>query len=91
MLPSATFSATESSSAPLPLLQEDVVATSPKMQQISAVRHVTRDLQQRKPRHPKRPQLLPGEACTPTKRIVLTALHEQKLTQYNNVLKLYEQ
>ena len=50
----------------------------------------THDLQQRKPRHPKRPQLLPGEAGTPVRRIVHTAVYKQKLHQYNKTLKLYE-
>ena len=85
MLPSATFSTTQSSSAPLPLLPEDAAATSPHLQQISAVRQLTRDLQQRKPRHRKRPQLHPVEAGTPD-RMVHTAEYKQKLTQYNNAL-----
>ena len=71
MLPSATQS---SPSAPLPLLPQDAVATSPHLQQFSADRHLTLDLQQRKPHHPKRPQLPPGETGTPTKREVHSAV-----------------
>ena len=47
-------------------------------------------MQQRKPRHPKRPQLPPGEAGTPVRRIVHTAVYKQKLQNYNYTLKLYE-
>ena len=39
---------------------------------------------------PKRPQLPPGEAGTPVRRIVHTVLYKQKLHQYNQTLKLYE-
>ena len=46
-------------------------------------------MQRRKPRHPKRPQLL-GEAGTPTNRIVHTAVYKQTLTRYYDALKLYE-
>ena len=38
---------------------------------------MTRDLQQQKLRHPKRPQLPPGEAGTPSKRIVNKAVYKQ--------------
>ena len=54
LLPSSTQSST---SVPLPILPLDALATSGRLQQISAVRQVTSDLQQRKPRHPKRPSL----------------------------------
>ena len=67
----------------LSLLPQDAVATSSHLQQFSAVRQLSRDLQRITPRHPKRPQLPPCEAGTPTKRIVHTAVHKQKLTQYN--------
>ena len=40
--------------------------------------------------HPKRPQLPPGEAGTPVRRIVHTAVYKQNLLQYNNNLKLLE-
>ena len=90
MLPSATFSAPQSSSASLPLLPEDAVSTSPHLQQFSSVRKLTRDLQQRKPRHPKRSQLALSEAGTPTKRIVHTAVYEKELNHYNEALKHFE-
>ena len=51
---------------------------------------LTHDLQLRKPRLPKRPQLPPGEAGTPVRRIVHTAVYKQKLFQYNETLKLYD-
>ena len=40
---------------PLTLLPQDAVATSALLQQFSAVRQLTHNLQQRKPRHPKHP------------------------------------
>ena len=49
------------------------------------------DLKKKKPRHPKRPQLPPGEAGTPTKRIVHIAVYKPKLQQKNNYIKFYEQ
>ena len=91
MLPNAIFSAQQSASASLPLLPEYVVATSSHLQQLSAVRKLPRDLHQQTPRHTKQPQLPLGEADTPTKRIVDTAVHEQKFEQYNEALKHYEQ
>ena len=75
---------------PLPLLPQDAVTTSPHLQQYLAVRQLTHDLQLRKSRHPKRPQLPPGEAGTPVRRIVHTAVYKQKFSQYNQTLKLYE-
>ena len=66
------------------------VATSPRLQQYSAVRQLIHDLKQRKPRHPKRPQLPPGEAGTPVRKIFHTAVYKQKILQYNNTLKLLE-
>ena len=90
MLSNTTFSA-QQSAAPLPLLPEEFVATSSHMQQFSAVRKLTRDLQQQKPRHRKRPQLPSGEAGTPTKRIRQTGVYKQKLNQYNEARKHFEQ
>ena len=91
---SSSFNLSPSSSntapIPLPLLPQDAVATSPHLQQYSAVRQLTHDLQLRNPRHPKRPQLPPGEAGTPVRRIIHTAVYKQKLSQYNQTLKLYE-
>ena len=84
------FALSSLSSTTLPLLPQDAVATSPHFQQYSAVRQLTHDLQQKKPRHPKRPQLPHGEADTPFRRIVHTAVYKQKLLQYNNNLKFYE-
>ena len=91
LLSSANFSATHSSFAPLPLSPQEAVATSSHLQEFAAVRQLTHDLQQRKPRHSKRLQLPPGETGISTKHIVHTAVYKQKLTQYNNALKLYEQ
>ena len=51
----------------------------PQLQQYSAVRQLTSDSQQRKPRDSKRPQTPPYEAGSSTKRIVHTAVNEQKL------------
>ena len=79
-----------SNTAALPLLPQDAIAVSSHLQQYSAVRQLTHDLQQRKPRHPNRPQLPPGEAGSPVQRIVHTAIYKQKLHKYNETLKLYE-
>ena len=49
----STCSAPQSSSASLSRLLEDAVATSSHLQHFSAVRKLTRDLQQQKPRYPK--------------------------------------
>ena len=74
----------------LPFLPQAAVATSSHLQQYSAVRQLTSDLQQRNSRNAKRPQLPPGEAGTPVRRIVHTAIYKHKLNQYNYTLKLYE-
>ena len=70
---------------------KDAVATSPNLQQYSAVRQLTRDLQQKKPRHPRRPQLPPNGIGKPVRRLVHTVVYKQKLTQYIDALKIYEQ
>ena len=73
----------------LPLHPQDAVATAPNLQQYSAVRQLTNDLQIKKPRHPKRPQLSTGNH-PPVRRLVHTVVYKQKLTQYIDALKLYE-
>ena len=73
-----------SSIPPLPLLLKA------HLQQFSAVRQFTNDLQQRTPRHPKRPQLPPGDAGSPIQRSVHTAVYKQELSRYNKELKIYE-
>ena len=73
----------------IPLHPHDAVATSPNLQQYSAVRQMTNDLQIKKPRHPKRPQLSNGNG-PPIRRLVHTVVYKQKLSQYINALKLYE-
>ena len=85
VVPSATFSAPLFSSASLPLLPEHDAATSSLLQQNSAVRKLTRDLLQQKPRHPKQPQIPPGELAHPQ-----TASSTQLCTnrQYTNITKL---
>ena len=87
---SSTLPSASSSTTLLPLLPHDAVATSSHLQQYDAVRRFTTDLQQRKPRHPKRFQLPQGEAGTPVRRVVHTAMNKQNLNQYNNTLKVYE-
>ena len=87
---SSNLPPSSSNIATLPLLPQDDVATSSHIQQYSAVRRLTQDVQQRKPRHPKLPQLPSGEAETPVQRIVHTAVYKQKLHQYNQTSKLYE-
>ena len=73
----------------IPLHPHDAVATSPNLQQFSAVRQLTHDLQIKKPRHPKRPQLSNGNG-PPVRRLVHTVVYKQKLSQYINALKMYE-
>ena len=72
-------------------MPEAAVGTSSHLQQFSAVRQLTQDLQQRKPGLSKRLQPPPGDAGTPTERNIHTAVYKQKLDQYNNALKLCEQ
>ena len=74
----------------LSLHPQDAVATSPNLQQYSAVRQLTNDLQIKKPRHPRRPQLPPDRIGPPVRRLVHTAVYKQKLAQYINALKQYE-
>ena len=69
---------------------KDAVATSPNLQQYSAVRQLTNDLQLKKPRHPRRPQLPPDGIGKPVRRLVHTVVYKQKLAQYIDALKLYE-
>ena len=83
---SSNLPSSSSSTITLPLLPPDALATSSHLQQHSAVRQLTNDLQQRKPRHPKRSQLPPGEAGIPIRRIVQTAVYKHKLNQYNITL-----
>ena len=51
---------------------------------------MTRDLQQKKPKHPRRPQLPSDVIGTPVRRLVHTVVYKQKLNQYIYALKLYE-
>ena len=74
----------------IPLHPHDAVATSPNLQQFSAVRQLTHDLQIKKPRHPKRPQLSSHGNGPPVRRLVHTVVYKQKLSQYIDALKLYE-
>ena len=73
----------------IPLHPHDAVATSPNLQQFSAVRQLTHDLQIKKPRHPKRPQLSNGNG-PPVRRLVHSVVYKQKLSQYIDALKMYE-
>ena len=76
---------------PTPSLHpKDAVATSPNLQQYSAVRQLTNDLQRKKPRHPRRPQLPLDGIGPPVRRLVHTAVYKQKIAQYIDALKLYE-
>ena len=74
----------------IPLHPHDAVATSPNLQQFSAVRQLTHDLQIKKPRHPKRPQLSSHGNGPPVRRLVHTVVYKQKLSQYIDALKMYE-
>ena len=101
-----TSASTASVSTPLPVLSsisssassnksffihpKDAVATSPHFQQYSAVRQLTRDLQQKKPKHPRRPHLPSDVIQQPVRRLVHSVVYKQKLNQYITALKLYE-
>ena len=74
----------------LSLHSKDAVATSPNLQQNSAVCQLTNDLQLKKPRHPRRPQLTLDGIGPPVRRLVHTAVYKQKLAQYVDAIKLYE-
>ena len=76
--------------SPIFLHPKDAVATSPKLQQYSAVRQLTGDLQKRKPRHPRRPQPPFDGIGPPVRRLAHTAVYKQKIAQYIDALKLYE-
>ena len=51
---------------------------------------MTRDLQQKKPKHPRRPPLPSDVIGKPVRRLVHTVVYKQKLNQYIDALKLYE-
>ena len=51
---------------------------------------MTNDLQLKKQRHPRRPQLPLDGIGPPVRRLVITAVYKQKLAQYIDALKLYE-
>ena len=51
---------------------------------------MTSDLQQKKPKHPRRPPLPSDVIGKPVRRLVHTVVYKQKLNQYIDALKLYE-
>ena len=51
---------------------------------------MTRDLQQKKPKHPRRPHLPSDIIDKPVRRLVHTVVYKQKLNQYIDALKMYE-
>ena len=51
---------------------------------------MTRDLQQKKPKHSRRPHLPSDIIHQPVRRLVHTVVYKQKLNQYIDALKLYE-
>ena len=52
---------------------------------------MTRDLQQKKPKHPRRPHLPSDINAQPVRRLVHSVVYKQKLAQYIDALKFYEQ
>ena len=90
VLSSSISSLVSSIESPFFLHPKDAVATSPHFQQYSAVRQLTRDLQQKKPKHPRRPPLPSDVIGKPVRRLVHTVVYKQKLNQYIDALKLYE-
>ena len=87
---SSISSPVSSIQSPFFLHPKDAVATSPHFQQYSAVRQLTRDLQQKKPKHPRRLHLPSDIIHQPVRRLVHTVVYKQKLNQYIAALKLYE-
>ena len=87
---SSISSPVSSIESPFFLHPKDAVATSPHFQQYSAVRQLTRDVQQKKPKHPRRPSLPSDVIGKPIRRLVHTVFYKQKLNQYIDALKLYE-
>ena len=87
---SSISSPVSSIESPFFLHPKDAVATSPHFQQYSAVRQLTRDLQQKKPKHPRRLHLPSDIIHQPVRRLVHTVFYKQKLNQYIAALKLYE-
>ena len=65
--------------SPIFLHPKDAVATSPELQQYSAVRQLTGDLQKRKPRHPRRPQPPFDGIGPPVRRLAHTAVSNRRL------------
>ena len=90
VLSSSISSPVSSIESPFFLHPKDAVATSPHFQQYSAVRQLTRDLQQKEPKHPRRPHLPSDIIDKPVRRLVHTVVYKQKLNQYIDALKLYE-
>ena len=90
MLSSSISSPVSSIESSFFLHPKDAVATSPHFQQYSAVRQLTRDLQQKKPKDPRRPHLPSDIIHQPVRRLVHTVVYKQKLNQNIDALKLYE-
>ena len=84
VLSSSTSSAISTTTPTLPLHPKDAVATSPNLQQYSAVRQLTRDLQQKKPKHPRRPHLPSDIIAQRVRRLVHYVVYKQKLVIYIN-------
>ena len=87
---SSVSSPVSSTKLPFFIHPQDAVATSPHFQQHSAVRQLTRDLQQKKPKHPKRLHLPSEIIQQPVRRLVHSVVYKQKLNQYITALKVYE-
>ena len=87
---SSVSSPVSSTKLPFFIHPQDAVATSPHFQQYSAVRQLTRDLQQKKPKHPRRPHLPSDIIQQPVRRLVHSVVYKQKLNQYITALKVYE-
>ena len=87
---SSTSSPTPSINLPFFIHPQDAVATSPHFQQHSAVRQLTRDLQQKKPKHPKRLHLPSEIIQQPVRRLVHSVVYKQKLNKYITALQVYE-
>ena len=66
-----------SNSSQLPLLPQGIVATSSNRQKHSAFRQLSKNLQLRKPRHAKRPQLPPGAVYNQIELYLNQLLFEQ--------------
>ena len=72
------------------MLPQRAVATSSNLQKHSVIRQLTQNLQLRKPRHPKRPQLPPGAVYIQIEQYLNQLLFEQA-RELNKIVNIVHQ